>query len=130
MTPLIDVTFLLLTYFMLASHFATAEKPDMALPQPDHSQAAERYQEDKIIINLLHRGEAEGPGLMFGAEPVATMDELSSRLQSLGRRSPEVEVSLRSDRHVRYGDVRRVMELIAAANLHRLQVVAELGVAE
>ena len=34
MTPLIDVTFLLLTFFMLASHFASAEKVEFSLPRP------------------------------------------------------------------------------------------------
>jgi len=47
MTPLIDVTFLLLTYFMLASHFASAEKPDLKLPRPDDSQAVQKLQKTR-----------------------------------------------------------------------------------
>jgi DNA-binding NarL/FixJ family response regulator len=56
MTPLIDVTFLLLTYFMLASHFASAEKPDMKLPRPDDSQASLSDQEQKILL-LIAEGK-------------------------------------------------------------------------
>lgn len=126
MTPLIDVTFLLLTYFMLACHFASSEKPDMKLPTPDRSQAVERQLEDRIVINMLYAGDSAPPRLTFGAVEVASVAELSERLGALARGSPRVEVVLRADRRLKYGEVRGVMEAIAAANLGRLQVVAEL----
>jgi biopolymer transport protein ExbD len=127
MTPLIDVTFLLLTYFMLASHFASAEKPDMKLPRPDDSQAVEKLQDNKIIINLLYKADATEPQLMFGPMAVASMTELSERLTNLAQHNPSVEVTLRADRRLHYGDVKKVMELVAGLNLGKLQVVAELG---
>jgi len=126
MTPLIDVTFLLLTYFMLASHYASAEKPDMQVPNPDQSQAIDRKLEDKIIINALYKAGAAGPDLMFGAIPVSSLDELIQQLQAAAQRNPTVEVLLRADRRVRYGQVRKIMEAVSAANLVKLQVVAEL----
>ncbi len=126
MTPLIDVTFLLLTYFMLATHFASAEKPDMKLPRPDNSQAVEKLQENKIIINMLYRQDAAEPELTFGPVAVGSMTELGERLANLARYNPSVEVTLRADGRLRYGDVKRVMEMVAALNLSTLQVVAEL----
>jgi biopolymer transport protein ExbD len=125
MTPLIDVTFLLLTYFMLASHYASAEKPDMSVPQPDRSQAVDRKLEEKTIVNVLHRHQA-APELTFGPMAVGSMDELSARLGDLARRSPDAQVILRADRRVPYGYVRRVMEVIAEHKLAHLQIVAEL----
>jgi len=127
MTPLIDVTFLLLTYFMLASHFASAEKPDLKLPHPDNSQAMEKLQENKLIINMLYRQDATEPQLTFGPVEVASMTELGERLANLARHNPTVEITLRADRRLRYGDVKRVMEMVAGLNLGTLQVVAELG---
>lgn len=126
MTPLIDVTFLLLTYFMLASHYATAEKPDMSLPQPDESQAIDRRLEEKVIVNMLYESGLHRPALTFGPMPVASLAELSGRLSELAARNPRAEVVLRADRRLRYGDVRKVMEAIAAQKLSRLQVVAEM----
>ncbi|GMV95811.1 MAG: biopolymer transporter ExbD [Phycisphaerae bacterium] len=125
MTPLIDVTFLLLTYFMLASHFSSAEKPDMKLPSPDASQAVARHQEDKVIINMMYQGPDAGPALSFGPVAVETLDALAERLTRLAEHNPRVELTLRADRRVRYGDVRRVMEMAAAANLGNLKLVAE-----
>ncbi len=126
MTPLIDVTFLLLTYFMLASHYASAEKPDMQVPQPDTSQALDRRFEDKITINLLYHEGSSEPELTFGPVVVGSTSELDKRLADLGRRNPQVEVILRADRRLKYGVVRKIMELIASHGLSRLQVVAEL----
>ncbi len=126
MTPLIDVTFLLLTYFMLASHYASAEKPDIALPRPNDSQAQDRPLEEKIIVNMLYEGPAAQPVLMYGPMRVQSLDELKARLAAAGRSNPRTPVILRADRQVRYGDVRQVMEAIAAADLANLQVVAEL----
>lgn len=126
MTPLIDVTFLLLTYFMLASHYASAEKPDMSLPRPYESVAEDRKVPDKMILNLLYNRQTSEPDLMFGPVPVASMSELESRIGELARLNPEVEVILRSDRRVSYGFVRQVMEMVAANRLTRLQLVAEL----
>lgn len=126
MTPLIDVTFLLLTYFMLASHFSTNERPDMKVPVPDSSQAVEKQFEDRIVINMIHAGDATAPRLTFGAVDVDSVEELSSRLLALGQSNPGVEVILRADRRLEYGEVRKVMETVAGANLGKLQVVAEV----
>ncbi len=130
MTPLIDVTFLLLTYFMLASHYASAEKPDMSLPRPHESLAEDRKVPDKIILNLLYNKETGEPDLMFGPVPVASWSELDARLGELARVNPKVDVILRGDRRVHYGSIRQVMEMVAANRLTRLQLVAELDVSK
>ena len=127
MTPLIDVTFLLLTYFMLASHYASAEKPDMDVPHPDLSQAIDRKLEDKVIINLLYEGQSAPPQLTYGPVQMASIEELSGRLDELAAHNPNVQVVLRADRRLKYGQVRQVMEVIASHRLSHLQVVAELG---
>ena len=127
MTPMIDVTFLLLTFFMLASHFASAEKTEIDLPQPDDSQAVERRLPEKIIINVRYVDDPAGPELSLGPVLVGSTAELAERLADLARVNPQAQVILRADRRLRYGIVREVMEIVAATNLTRLQVVAELG---
>ena len=124
MTPLIDVAFLLLTFFMLASHFASAEKVEMPLPRPDHNQSVDRKFRDRVVINLMFKGADSEPVMTFGALPVASIEGLGDRLAEVAPANPQV--ILRADRRLKYGDVRQVMELIAAHRLTRLQVVTEL----
>ena len=126
MTPMIDVTFLLLTFFMLASHFASVEKVDVDLPKPDENQAIDRKFTDKVIINVLHAGELVEPDIRLGPVPVASIADLADRLHDVGRQNPTAQVILRADRKLPYGEVRQVMEAITAAGLTRLQVVTEL----
>ncbi len=125
MTPLIDVTFLLLTFFMLASHFASSEKVEMPLPRPDHNQAVDRKFRDRVVVNLIFTGPEQAPAMTFGLVPVASLDELSDRLGEIAPANPQI--ILRADRRLAYGEVRAVMELIAAHRLTKLQVVTELG---
>ena len=126
MTPLIDVTFLLLTYFMMASHYASAEKPDIALPKPHESQARDIAVPEKIYVNMLYAGRNAEATLMYGPLRMRSLQELRVMLNAAGRVGPQTQVILRADRNIPYGQVRQVMEAIAAANLPRLQVVAEL----
>ncbi len=126
MTPMIDVTFLLLTFFMLASHFASAEKIPVPLPRPDHNQAVDRRFPDKVIINLVEDKGRTDPRIWLGPVPLDSAAELAERLNELGRVNPNVEVILRADRSLAYGVVREVMELISAARLTRVQVVVDL----
>jgi len=127
MAPMIDITFQLITFFMLASHFASAEKVEMNLPRPDHNQAIDHKFKDRIIINMTYAGPQREPGLTFGPLPVASMAELGDRLAEAAAVDPNARVILRADRRLTYGEVRQVMELIAAHRLTRLQVVTELG---
>jgi len=126
MTPMIDVTFLLLTFFLLASHFHSAGMIDMNLPKPDDNRAVDRRFKEKVIVNMLDQGPDREPELTFGATRVASTIELADRLNGLAQVNPQAQVILRADRSLSYGDVREVMELIAAQNLTRLQVAAEI----
>ncbi len=130
MTPLIDVTFLLLTYFMLASHYASTEKPEIALPEPYESQARDHPLQEKVYVNVLFEGADQQPSLMFGPMRMDSLDELKKRLMATGKAAPQTQVVLRADRNVLYGQIRQVMEAVAAANLPNLQVVAVSGESE
>jgi biopolymer transport protein ExbD len=127
MTPMIDVTFLLLTFFMLASHFASEEMTDVDLPRPDENQAVDQRFQEKIIISLRPVGSDGQMEIRLGPLTVESTDELSRRLGELAKANPRAQVILRADRHLRYGAVREVMEEVAAHGLTRLQVVTELG---
>ena len=56
MTPMIDIIFLLIIFFMVAAQFSQQSRVAMALPQelvPDDGHAAEYV----LVINLLEGGE-------------------------------------------------------------------------
>ncbi len=128
MTPMVDVTFLLLTFCMLTTRFASTEKvQEVELPRPSDNQAVERRFRDKIIINLKYVSETTPAEMQLGPVLVTSLDDLSGRLKDLARENRNAQVILRADRRLPYRDVRRVMETVAGANLTQLQVVTEMG---
>lgn len=127
MTPMIDITFLLLTFFTLSSHFASAEKVELSLPRPDHSQATDQRFPDKVMLNMMYQGDNVSAILKMGAFDLASMEQLTEHLTPIARHNPRTPVILRADRRLSYGQVRQVMETVSAAGLSSLQVVTEMG---
>ncbi len=126
MTPMIDVTFLLLTFFMLASHFASAERTDIELPSPEENQSVRRIFREKVIVNVQYAEPGEAPTFTLGPMQIEILDDLETRLAALAEQNPGVEVILRADRRLDYSQVREVMRIIANQRFVRMQVVTEL----
>ncbi|MGK7346829.1 MAG: ExbD/TolR family protein [Candidatus Nitrospinota bacterium M3_3B_026] len=90
LTPLIDVVFLLLVFFMLTAHFVREETVEIALPDAESSAARDVDDPLEVIIDpqgrLLYGGSAAGP------------QELEKMLRrALGARGEKV-VTLRGDK--------------------------------
>ncbi|MEZ6122500.1 MAG: biopolymer transporter ExbD [Planctomycetaceae bacterium] len=119
-TPLIDVVFLLIIFFLVASHFVRSEQSrPVELPvavdgKPDEDTAAHR-----ITVTLDRGGD-----LYVGGEQISESDLILriQQLQAAARtEGVEPEVRLRSDRLSTFGPFRRIYEACAAQQIHRIQ---------
>lgn len=91
LTSMIDVVFLLVIFFMLATRFgATESRVDVQVPQVSNA-AAPSTQPAKLVVNVLADGR-----IFLGDEPL-TLDELRLRLVSERRQSPRTSVIVRGD---------------------------------
>ncbi len=129
LTPMIDVTFLLIIFFMIVSQITQSETDPIHVPRPTNSQARELKYANKLIITLVHDGEGGvarykvGSRLARDMEVVRTIAEESRRsAEALGER---LDVIVRADRDVRYSYVRPVLEAIAKAGLENVNLAAE-----
>ncbi|MGB9623945.1 MAG: ExbD/TolR family protein [Phycisphaerae bacterium] len=127
LTALVDVTVLLLTFFMVVNQFASAERVEMEIPRPDDSLARDKRVAEPIVINLLDRGPDRPPGYRIGPLGVESLAELSRQLAAARRHTPQLEVVLRADKRLSYQRVREVMELLGEHEVSRFHVVAEVG---
>ena len=97
MTPMIDVVFQLIIFFLLSSHLSQREN-HLELPLPVATSSQEENPNDdvpRITINVLADGT-----LLLGGSPVLPSDlaiRLQERLKQLGS---GVEVRIRADRNV------------------------------
>ncbi|RPG22105.1 MAG: hypothetical protein CBB69_001110 [Phycisphaera sp. TMED9] len=117
LTPMIDMTFLLVVFFVLVSRITAVEQVPMELPAPTDPASNSPDEAPRIVVNL--------PGGELGESRIATLDQTAYQLDSQGLRdleselrrrlgsSPELQVNLRADRRLQYATVAPVIDTIA-----------------
>ena len=114
---MIDVVFLLLIFFMVATTFVDREKElDVDLPTAESGEQPQK-EPDEILINLL----ADGRLVIDGQE--VTREELDPILEHAARRNAETPVTIRGDRDAVLDRLVTVMDACRLAGLSNLGVM-------
>ncbi len=113
MTPLMDLTFILLITFIITFPLIEQGIP-LNLPR---GEAAELDEEMTRTISL----DIEG-ALYLDDHPV-TRDELEQAMGTLGRADPNVIVLVRADEEISYGRVAEIMRILHDAGIARMGLV-------
>lgn len=112
LTPMIDVTFQLILFFLLAGHLAQQEsRHEIELP---YARSAERLPETpgrRLVINVLPDG-----GITLGAEPV-NPTRLAEILAVEKGRGELPEIRIRTDRRTAYGQITPILTACARQGL-------------
>jgi biopolymer transport protein ExbD len=109
MTPMIDMVFLLLDFFMIVSSLAQAHKK-LKLELPESA-------ESKVPENLTDRGvvSVDAAGRVYlGATPVE-LERLTEAVRLEISRRPGLRVLVRAERSVAFRDIKRVLKACAEA---------------
>jgi biopolymer transport protein TolR len=117
-TPLVDVMLVLLVIFILTAPLLTSAIR-LDLPQSKAAQAGEAP--EALSLSLKVSGE-----LFINDKPV-TLAALPTQLQQLANQKPNLEVQLRVDQAVPYGQVLELMSLAQLAGLSRIGFVTAPG---
>jgi biopolymer transport protein ExbD len=118
LTPLIDVVFLLLVFFLAATTFARDEVDmDLELPESSSGEASERPH--PIVIQVLSDGALTVDGR------VVTIEALHQKLRAAAVRDKDQEVLIRGDTRVRFGAVAQAFDACLAASLKRVSIAAQ-----
>ncbi len=116
LTPLIDIVFLLLIFFMLTTQFI--EEDGLGVQLPTASSATDR-QPDEVTVVLTADGMVHLKGQLLPAA------ELAPRLRELI--VPDTTVVLRGDQRVSLQGAVEVMEQAKIAGAERIVVATEQG---
>lgn len=113
MTPMIDIVFLLIIFFLVSSHLAKQESQlPLPLPSADSGDTPQNSLETRITVNVTAGGE-----LRLGSNVVG-VDELERRLKhETTRVGQDIEVRLRTDRSVSYRYVSPVLAACARTGI-------------
>ena len=117
MTPLIDVMLVLLVIFIITAPLMTSS---LKLDLPKADAATPSNAPAFIALAIAADGK-----LYFGDETL-TQDALALRIATAAKANPQLEVQLRADQKVPYGQVAELLALIQAAGLTRIGFVTEV----
>jgi len=119
MTPMIDVVFLLIVFFLVSSHLVRQEAQlPLELPRAESGPTAVDEEGERIIVNVLPQGRI----LLAGApvNPQQLQQRLAARLERFReehRSRDDLEVRIRSDRSVPYANIEPILLACARAGV-------------
>ena len=105
MTPMIDVVFLLIIFFLVSSHLVRQEsRPDLTLPVAPSADEDKEDNRTRVIVNVEQNGQLFVTGR---AMTPAALEQLLKNVRS--ERGEDMEVRIRASRDAIYGNVEPVM---------------------
>jgi len=119
LTPLIDMTFLLIVFFILVTRFSDTQRVGMALPRPASPASTPAEERRRVTINVVPRPDRpELVGMLVAAGREHTPDaagrgQLSEQVTELFSGAPELRLNVRADRRIEYRYMEPVLRAIA-----------------
>ncbi|MCD8548345.1 MAG: biopolymer transporter ExbD [Aeromonadaceae bacterium] len=110
MTPMLDIVFIMLIFFVVSSSLLPVRSLEVALPGV---QTAQRNQAEQRELQLLTNGQ-----LRWQGRPLL-MEDLGEVLAQL---PPQTKLVIQADSQVPHGQVVALMERIRAAGVSQLAV--------
>ncbi len=117
LTPMVDVVFLLLIFFMISTTFVETPGISVKLPETSSQQRLQDIKEIKVYLS--EEGE-----IFLGKDSV-DVDELRRRLGVYGPRAAEMTFLLLADKEALHGKVVALMDLAKESGFAKLAIATE-----
>lgn len=116
MTPMIDMVFLLLVFFMTVSTLAQADrakKLDLAESSQSDVPDAE---------NLPNRGtiSLDAAGVIYLGTEAVSLGDMQSTMKASLEANPELRIHLRADQATPYGEIKKVLKACAEVGAYEV----------
>ncbi|MDQ6968647.1 MAG: biopolymer transporter ExbD [Mariprofundaceae bacterium] len=114
MTPLVDVVFLMLIFFMVSTSFNVSDSLKLELPSSTTAT------EDKSVAQVLVSIDASGQ--LYVQEEAVEDGELRRRILNISKGDPNMRVVLRADAETRHKRVVYVMDTVRGLGMGKLAI--------
>jgi biopolymer transport protein ExbD len=115
-TPLIDIVFLLLIFFMLTSHFHIASGVSIRLPKITQKEYDSKGHKITLVIDRSGRIYLKGKKV--------DLKQLGRELENLVKKDDRIHLLLEADKDVSHGRVVSVMDLAKRAGVSSIIIAA------
>jgi len=116
-TPLIDIVFLLLIFFMLTSHFHVASGIPIRLPKVTQKSFNQEDQRVVVVMDRLGRCYLRGEEVNF--------KNLGPKLEKLVEDEGLASLIIQADKEVKHGRVVHIMDLAKMAGVVSIVIAAQ-----
>lgn len=116
LTPMVDVVFNLLIFFMISTTFVEMPGIDVKLPESSASRSEKTPQEVKVYLSV--------DGEIFLGDEKVSFETLRTRLESFPD-AAETTFLLMADREAAHGRVVELMDAAREAGFSRLAIATE-----
>lgn len=117
LTPMVDVVFLLLIFFMISTTFV--ESPGITIKLPESSAQTIEREPQEIKVYLSSGGD------LYYRDQLITLDQFSSLLAESRPDAAKTTVLLLADQKAQHGKVVALMDLARDAGFTRLAIATE-----
>ena len=131
LTPLVDVTFLLIVFFVVVAHISSSERIAMPLAQINNAETAPDKLQRRLVINIIPEAlrPTIGGDYLVGMRKFGTSDQDMASLRDmlLAREAsqPGAAAVIRAARTESYDRVHPILEACRAAGLSNVRLVTE-----
>ena len=123
MTPLVDVAFLLLIFFMSTSQFDPPQKVPVSLPD-SHSNL--KVPESDVFVLSITKDNQLLWQVGKNQQEFTDMASLENLVLDQRRKNPRLRVAIKSDKNANYGTMEDVMAIMQKTNTITFSLVTEL----
>ncbi len=121
LTPMIDVLFLLIIFFMVGTRFTDGERK-IKLQIPTVGQVASGApQNNKRVVHVFRDGR-----ILLDAEPVS-LEQLTNQLQEASAQQPGLSIAVRGDAAGSFQNVASVLGACKAAGVRDMAISVRTG---
>ena len=118
LTPMIDVVFLLVIFFMVGSHFGAAEgRIDVSVPGVGELNSMTRMPDERLV-------EVTGTGMLTLDKNVVTDQQLADQLRYAYSQYPEVKVAVRGEGEASFQRIAEVLQVIRSTGVKQMGIAA------
>ena len=112
MAPMIDMVFLLLIFFMVASHMSKMDRIPVELPVADKAKVPDAALGRQLITIRSHDAIGEDVDILMNLQEVSA-EQIKTEVERLLSENKDTEIYLRADRFAKHKHVKEVMAACA-----------------
>ena len=127
MTPMIDMTFQLITFFMFVMNFSEAEQDDrIQLPLSQLAKPVEGVAETPITLQLTNSGSVIYAGELVAIGEIGSyLDREKTTILDSGKEPNSATVIVRADGRAKTGEVQEIIRICQDKGFERVALRAQ-----